>query len=714
MKRIHLIVILLLSSVLLFAQNKIVKGEYWFDDDIAGKSELSVTSASKLTLVENLDVNHLFDGLHTVHIRFLDDSSRWSSPVSRFFVKRTQNQAVTVRGIVAWEYWFDHSSDNRTRKEISETSDFKLETNIDVSQLFNGLHTVHIRFLDTQGDWSSVVSRFFVKNLFQTVSLSNNIKAYEYWFDSDLMSAKTVQVSDTAQLNLVEMLNVESLNNGLHTVHFRFKDTKGFYSPVVSRFFVKNRFQTEALSSDITGYEYWFDNSVQNRIFVNTPHISEIQIDTALVLNDLSRGLHTLHVRFKDSKGFYSPVVSRFFLILNHDSVLTDNKITRFSYWFDSDMSSMVEKELSPQREVNFLDSIDVESLSPGLHTVSCRFADANGAYSAAVTRFFVKTRDVENVTGNSIVAMRYWLTDTAYHEIALPQSAANLVFIDSLSLKHYPKGEYFAHIQFKDNRGLWSSAVYDTVYKNPFPYAEISLSKQFACGSDTIVFTALTVDADSFIWNFGDGNRGYQSHIKYSYANKGDYNVDFTIIDTATGITKNYAADEVFSVYPLPVVNIGDTLTLYSDGSRTIQAPQGFDKYLWNEVEGTSDFLFSAKDVGPGQHSVRLTVKDLNGCFNSDTLLVTVRTETPLGNIRHTLLKVFPNPAKEFLSLDWDAQLGESVIVRMLDMSGKVVLNDYSLARNQSLRVSHLSPGRYLMLVRLNNQAISIPVLKL
>ena len=638
MKRIHFTVILLLSSVLLFAQNKIVKGEYWFDDDIAGKSELSVASASQLTLVENLDVNHLFDGLHTVHMRFFDDSSRWSSPVSRFFVKRTQNQAVTVRGIVAWEYWFDHSSDNRTRKEISETSDFKLETDIDVSQLFNGLHTVHIRFLDTQGDWSSVVSRFFVKN----------------------------------------------------------------------------RFQTEALSSDITGYEYWFDNSVQNRIFVNTPLISEIQIDTALVLNDLSRGLHTLHVRFKDTKGFYSPAVSRFFVILNHDSVLTDNKITKFCYWFDSDMNSMVENELSPHREVNFLDSINVESLSPGLHTVSCRFADANGAFSAVVTRFFVKTRDVENVTGNSIVAMRYWLTDTAYHEIAIPQSAANLVFIDSLSLKRYPKGEYFAHVQFKDNRGLWSSAVYDTVYKNPFPYAEISISKQFACGSDTIVFTAFTVDADSFIWNFGDGNRGYQSHIKYSYANKGDYNVDFTVIDTATGITKNYAADEVFSVYPLPVVNIGDTLTLYSDGSRTIQAPQGYDKYLWNDVEGTSDFLFSAKDKGPGQHAVRLTVKDMNGCYNSDTLFVTVRTETPLGSIRNTLLKVFPNPAKEFLSLDWDAQLGESVAVRMLDMSGKVVINDYSLARNQSLRVSHLLPGRYLMLVRLNNQAISIPVLKL
>lgn len=71
----------------LCSQNNINYYEYWFDSNYDEKTETSISPVSQFTLNENISTTDLINGLHTFHIRFKDDSARYSSIVSQFFIK---------------------------------------------------------------------------------------------------------------------------------------------------------------------------------------------------------------------------------------------------------------------------------------------------------------------------------------------------------------------------------------------------------------------------------------------------------------------------------------------------------------------------------------------------------------------------------------------------------------------------------------------------
>lgn len=79
--------------------------EYWIDNDYASKVNVALAGNQYETVMSDLDASALSVGLHTLHIRFRDVSSKWSSVLSSFFFK---NQTTTVLNneITAYRYWF--------------------------------------------------------------------------------------------------------------------------------------------------------------------------------------------------------------------------------------------------------------------------------------------------------------------------------------------------------------------------------------------------------------------------------------------------------------------------------------------------------------------------------------------------------------------------------------------------------------------------------
>ena len=87
MKIVFLLLFNFIFSSILFAQTNINYYEYWFDSDYAGKIIQNINPVSSYELIGNIPTSSLKSGLHTFHIRFKDDSSKYSSVNSQTFIK---------------------------------------------------------------------------------------------------------------------------------------------------------------------------------------------------------------------------------------------------------------------------------------------------------------------------------------------------------------------------------------------------------------------------------------------------------------------------------------------------------------------------------------------------------------------------------------------------------------------------------------------------
>ncbi len=633
----HLTILILLTLGTVFAQNKVSYGEYWFDADLQTKNSFPLNAAINLHLEMDVPVDHLNDGLHTIHFRFKDDNNQWAGTISKFFVKRTLQGNASSILVSEYEYWFDNLLDSKTRTNIDDLSAYNLQKDLDVSSLKDGLHTVHFRFLDTKGNWSSAMSKFFIKS---------------------------------------------SIN-------------------------------TTGIVKEITSFEYWFDNNYQARLLKPLKNASSIHLEEPLELSHMQPGLHTVHYRFKDSQNTWSSTISKFFVLKKTSGIPSASYITHVDHWFDNNIDAMISTPLTRDAEMHHKLNLDVTHLNNGLHTLHYRFADNNGLFSSAVSRFFVK-RALQVNPSKQIVAYRYWLDDARIHYGNLKDSSQQLIFLDSLDLRTYSKGEYFVHVQFKDEQGLWSSAVTDTVQKLAFLYAELQANMQKSCFGDSVQFTAFVADADKIEWDLGDGTKDTSLSFSHSYASAGNYPVSIFIQDTIENIAKTVRLESGVIIHPAASVNLGDSLSLLTNESQTLDAGNSFVEYLWNDITGESTYDFSASEMGLGRHVIKLSVKDLNGCMAGDTIIINVRSGVGLQDKEALKLKVYPNPSSQFISIQWTDDQYNNANFQMIDMQGRVVLQKASVASNKPIDIQHLSSGQYLLQITLDKQVYIVPIGKI
>ena len=139
-------------------------------------------------------------------------------------------------------YWIDDRSDKRYYG-TSETSHWHLQ--IDVAELDETLHHLHIQVKDTAGRWSSPRTGLFLR-----LPIATNLTA-RYWFDNG-------GVVETEVTNGVHSIDVSGLSHGLHFFHYQVKGSGGAYSPVRTSMFYNSK------QGDIVRYDYWVNNDMEN------------------------------------------------------------------------------------------------------------------------------------------------------------------------------------------------------------------------------------------------------------------------------------------------------------------------------------------------------------------------------------------------------------------------------------------------------------------
>ncbi|MBP5257513.1 MAG: hypothetical protein J6Z41_02070, partial [Prevotella sp.] len=115
---------------------------------------------------------------------------------------------------------------------------------------------------------------------------TKNIAERQYWLDGTITEAQPLAESPTS-------VSIEGLKSGLHSLTVRVKDSEGLWSSQVAKYFIVPFVSTSVTSNSIEKHQYWIDGNLQAAVtYTSQP--------SAIVIDDLKPGLHSLTVRVQD------------------------------------------------------------------------------------------------------------------------------------------------------------------------------------------------------------------------------------------------------------------------------------------------------------------------------------------------------------------------------------------------------------------------------
>jgi PKD repeat protein len=482
----------------------------------------------------------------------------------------------------------------------------------------------------------------------------NKINQYEYWFDTDFNNRVVTSVTPVQNYQLNTVIQTTSLVNGLHTLHVRFKDENNKYSSTASSFFLKT---TNTITSTpvMAAFEYWYDGNYATRITGILPASQTVNFNQVLSTTGLTIGLHTVHFRFKDDAGKWSSVVSQFFLKQANTPSTPTPELVEYEYWFDNNYSSHLNSPMSGNQYETVLTGLNASSLANGLHTLHIRFKDRSYKWSSVLSQFFIKNTTT-TIANNSITAYRYWfdMNDGAMTTISIAPAQQQLNLNSAISMVQIPKGTHTIHFQFKDTLGMWSSVTNDTLFKNSLPIAQFSANDSTFCDNGTVNFDNLSIDAEKFVWDFGDGNTSTDSLATHTYNSPGLYTVSLTVTDSTLLIDSTLSVTQMIHIYETPsaTINLSGNDSICAGSSVSLSTTPLCD-YLWSDGSTNSNLIVNSA----GTYSVIVYNSNDHSCFANSTPLTITLMPLPdanfsFSNIDH--LVSFTNTSNEGDNYFW------------------------------------------------------------
>jgi hypothetical protein len=257
----------------------------------------------------------------------------------------------------------------------------------------------------------------------------------QYWIDGNITEAQVLAESPTS-------ISIGDLKPGLHSLTVRVKDSEGLWSSQVAKYFIVPFVSTSATSNSIEKHQYWIDGDLQAAV-------TSTSQPSAIVIENLKPGLHSLTVRVQDNAGVWSSQVAKYFIVPFASTSIADKTIKEHQYWIDGKIEARVTQEQQPE-------IIDIETLKPGLHSLTVRVQDNAGMWSSQVAKYFIVPFNETTVENKEIVLHQYWIDGKLD---AIVSSATQPSTIDISNPKLKP-GLHSLTVRVKDNAGAWSSQV--------------------------------------------------------------------------------------------------------------------------------------------------------------------------------------------------------------------------------------------------------------
>lgn len=154
------------------------------------------------------------------------------------------------------------------------------------------------------------------------------------------------------------------------------------------------------------------------------------------------------------------------------------------------------------------------------------------------------------------------------------------------------------------------------------------------ACVGATVSFTdASTVGANSWNWNFGDGQTSTAQNPTHTYATAGNYTVSLTSQNTISGCSDNVTQNITINPLPTPTFTATNTIgcaPLQVSFTNTSGPGTTFQWDFGNGTTFTGQNPPSQTYSADGSYTVTLTMTNANGCNNTITQTNLVNVSAP------------------------------------------------------------------------------------
>lgn len=325
-KLITLIILSLSCAGLAYGQSG-YRYRYWFDTDDGATIEGTSPSAG---IHIDADISRLDESLHVINIQ-VGDSSGWSAPTSRYFIK-----AATADKQLLTYYWLDEHDNKREQLPASAG---KME--IDVTAVPDGFHILH--FQAVSGTASAPVSRMFIK-LPQTECIGEMTCLCSV--DGKPFKQDKVP-SEGGIINW--KLDVSQLEQGMHQIQVQVITPSGAASDVYNSFFFRT---TKPAEINDMKFIYNVDGGkFQEGIGGGSNGVFHFDVD----VSSLSDGLHSLHYMMIGDNGNSTVAKTSYFV----KTPVGGDGIDSYRYWLNDNTASIttvkLDKHTSPYSLVKLL-----------------------------------------------------------------------------------------------------------------------------------------------------------------------------------------------------------------------------------------------------------------------------------------------------------------------------------------------------------------------
>ncbi|MBS1559419.1 MAG: gliding motility-associated C-terminal domain-containing protein [Bacteroidetes bacterium] len=600
------------------------------------------------------------------------------------------------------EYFFDTDpgKGNGTSLSITQAASINQTFNLNINSLATGVHTLNIRFLDSNGHWSLFATRtFFIVNL-PTVVSATTIKRAEYFFDTDpgTGNGKPLTITPGNPQTNTFIIGLGSLTPGFHQLAFRYQDNLGHWSLFLNRTFYIVPPIVSLNATTVKRAEYFFDTdpgvglakpltitpaNPQNNSFV-------------IPISSLTPGFHQLAIRYQDNLGHWSLFANRTFYIVPPAVTVNATTLKRAEYFFDTDPGVGAAKPLTitPANSQNNSFAIPVSSLSPGFHQLAIRYQDNLGHWSTFMNRSFYVIPGT--VVTKTLQRLEYFIDSPdpgfgAAKSVSItPAATINQPFVVDLS--SLAAGNHTLNVRTKDSQGYWS-----TIISSPFTIVNCTppgapvVPPVSNCGTGTVNLVASGATGSQVYRWYATASSSSILFTGATYVTptlSKDTSYYATIYDPSTTCESNRTKATVAIVtIPKPVLNLTGTLSVCGNKPQTLIAPPGFTTYLWSNGLTTQQITVTA--------SGSYTVKVGNGvCVSpaSDPFVLTIN----------------PLPAQPTINATGGGTLCGGGTVTLSVPAGFAAYSWSSGQTTSSIAVN--SPGQFYVTVTDGNGCQSVP----
>jgi len=392
-----------------------------------------------------------------------------------------------------------------------------LSASVDISSLAVGLHSFTMRVKDSDGLWSSPVTKFFVIPAMPTVA--GSVAERQYWLDGDVANRTTLDAS-------VAAVDLGELGQGMHSFTMRVKDDVGVWSAPVTKFFIIETMPEVA--SEVAERQYWIDGNFAGRMTLGA--------SVAIVeLGELNPGMHSFTMRVKDDVNVWSAPVTKYFIIPTETEVASE--IMERQYWIDGDCANPI--SLGPSEAV-----IDLGELGAGMHSFTMRVRDDVGVWSSPVTQYFVVLQPVDDLK-TTLTHYAYWFDDDNANTQSGRLEADNGII--PVSIKHLDEGRHALKWAVGDSRGKWSEVRVDS-----FDVVHLVMTEAMInLATNTFEYEAADIEPEPIVMD-GDETLVRDEDYEVEYANNHDAGVA-TVTVRGKGFYKETVESE-FTITKAPL----------------------------------------------------------------------------------------------------------------------------------------------------------------